>query len=163
MLCSYFTVSSMWTNLEIIISKNSWILNQFSSPTVCLHQQWSRLSCAAADAIDFFLCCRVGVGRHRGGTANDGNFHNDSMLLQGAVLMVASVWRVGHGVTFRNEEALKQAFRQHRWWWVGYKSRLIIGAAYSNRVCVEAEHDGSTVIYFTVLIGCTVVSVCFNV
>lgn len=37
--------------------------------------------------IFFFLSLRVGVGRHRGGKANDGNFQNDSMLLQGAVLM----------------------------------------------------------------------------
>lgn len=40
---------------ESSISKNSLILNQFSSPAVCLHQQRSRLSCAAADAIDFLI------------------------------------------------------------------------------------------------------------
>lgn len=30
----------------------------------------------------------VGVGKHREGTANDGDFQNVSVLLQGAVLMV---------------------------------------------------------------------------
>jgi len=43
----------MWTNLGLIIPKNRQILNQFSSPTVCLPQQYSRLNCEAADAIDF--------------------------------------------------------------------------------------------------------------
>lgn len=81
LLCSSSTVSSLRTKLEIIISKNSLMLNQFSSPTVCLLQQWSRLSCMAADAIDFL---GVGVGRKRGGTANDGNFHNSAMLFTGS-------------------------------------------------------------------------------
>lgn len=35
-----FSASSTWTNLEIIISENILMLNQFCSPTVCLLQRW---------------------------------------------------------------------------------------------------------------------------
>lgn len=71
----------------------------------------------------------MGVGRHRGGTANDGNFQNDSMLLQGAVLMAAPV---GHGVTFRKEDEASGNISTDEL----DTSRFIIGAAYSNLVCV---------------------------
>lgn len=165
----------MQTNLESLTPGNIWTLNRLHPAFVPGRRRSSR-------GYRFIWPAGVGWrwGEHRGGSANDGHFRNDSTVLQQGGRAGSRVnGRFGSmDRTLRNlrdRGGIEAAFfppllfisKRHQQTRIRYTSRVIIGSGYQDCLCagwwVRRGGRRGTGIYSTALIGRDVVCGCVNI